>query len=121
MVAAYENGATARAVGRLFGISRHTVTGHLKARGIALRHRPLGPEQVAEAIRLYGQGWSLARVGEHFGRDATLIHLVLKREGVPRRDCQGREVAAVPGRSTTNRPNRAGPVRRIVEPDKEDG
>jgi hypothetical protein len=33
----------------------------------------------------------LARVGEHLGRDGTVILLTLKRAGVPRRDAHGRE------------------------------
>jgi hypothetical protein len=53
--------------------------------GVTRRHQPLTEDQVQQATELYQQGWSLAQVGEHLGRDATVILLVLKRAGVARR------------------------------------
>jgi len=36
-----------------------------------------------EAIRLYGQGWSLARVGDHFGVGGETVRRALRLAGVP--------------------------------------
>jgi len=45
---------------------------------------------VNEAVRLYQQGWSLARVGRQLGRDHSAVRDALERSGVPRRDSHGR-------------------------------
>ena len=90
-VADYEAGATLKQIGAQLGVSRQTLSARFKARGMQLRFRRLSDGEIAEAVRLYEQGLSLARVGEQLGRDASLIHLVLQREGVQRRDAHGRE------------------------------
>jgi exonuclease VII small subunit len=90
-IAAYQSGATLKQVGQGLGVSRQTLSAHLKARGIQLRLQPLPPDQIEEAIWLYQSGFSLAKVGEHLGRDASLIHLTLNRAGIQCRDSHGRE------------------------------
>jgi IS30 family transposase len=90
-IAGYQAGATLRQLAAQFGVSRHTVGKHLKARGIQLRLSSLTSAEVQEAIRLYRQGLSLARVGERLGRDDSLIHLTLKRAGIQCRDNHGRK------------------------------
>jgi hypothetical protein len=56
-----------------------------------LRSQSLTVGQRKEAIRLYQEGWSLARVGQQFGRQHTVIRDVLVRAGILRRDSHGRE------------------------------
>ena len=90
-IAGYEAGATLRQLGTQFDVSRHTISKHLRARGIQLRLSSLTPDEIEEAKQLYAQGLSLARVGQHFNRDASLIHLTLRRAGVQCRDPQGRD------------------------------
>jgi hypothetical protein len=91
LVADYEAGAPTTKLTTKYGIGKGTVLRILDDHGVTRRHQPLTEEQVQEAMELYQRGWSLARVGQFLGRDATLIHLTLKRAGVSRRDCHGRE------------------------------
>jgi hypothetical protein len=46
-------------------------------------------EQCDEAIARYLEGWSLAKVGRHFGRQHTVIRDVLVKAGIQRRDTHG--------------------------------
>lgn len=39
-------------------------------------------ERIAEAVRLYAEGWSLARVGAHLGVDFSTVGKWLKEVGV---------------------------------------
>jgi DNA-directed RNA polymerase specialized sigma24 family protein len=73
------------------GISKTAVLGLLRSAGVTIRHQPLTSDQVAEAIRLYQSGWSMARIADRIGRDDSLVHKTLHRAGVPTRDPHGRE------------------------------
>jgi predicted DNA-binding protein YlxM (UPF0122 family) len=50
-----------------FQIKRETVSLTLRRQSDAIRHRSLGPEQVAKASQLYGGGLSLLRVAQVLG------------------------------------------------------
>lgn len=63
----------------------------LKRQGVELRRRGLGAEQIDEAVRLYGEGWSLMRIGARFKVDSTTVWHRLRERGVRMRDVQGRE------------------------------
>jgi hypothetical protein len=91
LVADYQSGMATTRLTSKYNLGKGTVLRLLRSHGVTLRHQPLTPAQIAEAIQLYKQGWSLARVGAHLGREDSLIWLTLKRAGVPRRDSQGRE------------------------------
>ena len=91
VVARYRAGATVKQLGTRFGVHRHTIANHLRDRDIRLRGGPMTTDEVTQAAALYNQGLSLAKVGTHFGRDASTIHLALGRLGVTFRDSQGRE------------------------------
>jgi IS30 family transposase len=75
---------------RTYGLGKGAVLRLLDAHGVVRRRQGLRPTEVEEAIRLYGQGWSLARIGEHFGRHHSVILRALERADVPRRDSHGR-------------------------------
>ena len=49
------------------------------------------PEQIEQAIQLYGQGLSLTAVGQQLGYDHSVIWRALRQADVPRRDSHGRE------------------------------
>jgi hypothetical protein len=78
-------------LGDQFGINRRTVSIILHRNGVEMRRRGLSLEQVDEAVRLYEAGWSLARIGERMGVDATTVLNRLRDRGVKTRDAQGRE------------------------------
>jgi predicted HTH domain antitoxin len=91
IVTAYEAGQTSIELATRYGVSKNAVLRLLRDRKIEIRHQPLTLEQLEEAVRLYQSGLSLAKVGAHFGRDASFIHLAFKRHGIPRRDTHGRQ------------------------------
>jgi hypothetical protein len=90
LVADYEAGIPTTELMVSYRIGKGTVLRLLESAGVPRRHQPLTPEQCTEAIQLYQKGWSLARIGRHFGRENTVIRDVLKRAGIPRRDSHGR-------------------------------
>jgi DNA-directed RNA polymerase specialized sigma24 family protein len=49
------------------------------------------PDQIDEAVQLYGEGWSLARIGERMQVDPATVLTRLRGRGVRMRDTQGRE------------------------------
>lgn len=85
MAQAYQAGSTMHELAAQFGVHRTTVATWLRKLGIPLRRQGLYGADLVEAIRLYGEGWSLARLGERFGCDAETVRQALKRAGVRRR------------------------------------
>jgi len=90
VVERYQAGATVYELGRQFGISRKTVSAHLQRAGIPTRYRLLDGQAVAQATRLYLDGWSLARIASHFNVSPSTVHTALRQAGVPMRDSHGR-------------------------------
>jgi hypothetical protein len=91
LVADYQAGLSTTVLTSKYSLGKGTVLRILDDHGVTRRHQPLTEEQMQQAVELYQQGWSLARVGQYLGRDASMIHLTLKRVGMARRDCHGRE------------------------------
>ncbi|MGQ0776414.1 MAG: helix-turn-helix domain-containing protein [Pseudonocardiales bacterium] len=56
-----------------------------------MRRRGLSLDQLDEAVQLYREGWSLARIGEQMGVDPTTVLTRLRERGLRRRDTRGRE------------------------------
>lgn len=54
-----------------------------------MRARSLSPEDEAEVVLRYGMGWTMRRLGEHFGVDKRSIQRVLDRAGVTDRPPPG--------------------------------
>ena len=88
LVRAYESGMTVYELAKRFGCHRTTVSGHLQARGTAMRLAPMSEEDVDRASELYKSGLSFAEVGAALGRDGETIRQQLKRRGITGR---GRE------------------------------
>jgi len=68
-----------------YQLGKGTVLGILERHGVSRRNQPLTAEQCSEAIELYLAGWSMAKVGRHYGRAHTVIRDLLKRKGITRR------------------------------------
>lgn len=90
LIAGYEGGATVYELAARFGIERRTVGEILHRHHVPMRRRGLTPDQIDDAIHLYGQGWSLARVGRHLGVDGMTVLNRLRERGISTRDTQGR-------------------------------
>jgi Mn-dependent DtxR family transcriptional regulator len=91
MASEYQAGATTYDLAIRFKIHRTTVSGHLRRLGVALRRRGLNEHQIDQAVVLYGQGWSLARIGREFHVNDGTVWAGLRARGVRMRDTGGRE------------------------------
>jgi hypothetical protein len=89
LIAGYEGGATVYELGVRFGIERRTVSEILHRHQVPMRRRGVTSEQVDEAVRLYGLGWSLARVGRYLGVDGMTVLNRFRERGVPTRILRG--------------------------------
>ena len=69
LISGYVAGATVYQLGGQFGIDRRTVSRILHRHGVPMRRRGLSLCQIDEAVRLHGEGWSLARIGGATGRN----------------------------------------------------
>lgn len=83
LVEAYLTGASVQVLAVEFKIDRHTVSAHLERHGIARRvqEQKLTDRQLPEVIDLYASGWSLVRVGDHFGVNAETVRRALLSAG----------------------------------------
>ncbi len=82
LVADYRSGRSTKWLQQTYRLSQGAVLRLLDVNGVPRRPWGLSPEQVDEAIRLYASGWSLTRIGEHFGKDHTVVRSALQRAGV---------------------------------------
>ena len=80
----YLAGERAVELARTFGIDRHTVADHLTRAGVR-RPRSMTDEERIDAARLYGHGWSCARIAQELRRDAGTVWLALKAAQVEMR------------------------------------
>ncbi|MHB1008163.1 MAG: helix-turn-helix domain-containing protein [Propionibacteriaceae bacterium] len=85
----YLAGIAVKEIAATFGIHRQTVREIAIAAGLDPHPRGLHPEDVGRAETLYRSGWSLARIGEELGVNASTVMNVLKRAGVEMRPRQG--------------------------------
>ena len=69
-----------------FGIHRATVRQILLRQGVPLRVRGLTEEQVEEAVKLYVEGSSVARLGQRFHANGTTVWRALLGRGVEMRE-----------------------------------
>jgi lambda repressor-like predicted transcriptional regulator len=80
---AYKSGASMASQARRFHVTRETISRVIRGAGLTIREqRNFSPEQIAEAVVLYRQGWSLAQLGERYGFDGQTIRTHLVRDGV---------------------------------------
>jgi DNA-binding transcriptional regulator LsrR (DeoR family) len=82
LASAYIAGKATNELATRFGIHRATVTAILHRLDVDLRQRGLTDEQVAEACRLYPEGWSLARLAERYDVDDMTVRRYLLLAGV---------------------------------------
>lgn len=68
--------------GRTYGLSEGAILRLLDLSGVPRRTRALAAEQVQEAVQLYGGGWSLTGIGDHFGKDHTVVRNARLRAGI---------------------------------------
>jgi DNA-directed RNA polymerase specialized sigma24 family protein len=59
------------------------VSSILNRAGVTLRRRGIHPDDLAEVIHFYGQGWALARLAAKFDVSPSTVTNTLRRAGVP--------------------------------------
>lgn len=93
MIAAYEAGARVCDLARAYDLHRTTVASHIARAG---KTRPVMTEaQIDEAVRLYGEGWTLHEVGRGMGvADQTVRRVLVERAVTIRPDGWRKAVAA---------------------------
>lgn len=85
LVASYRAGSDTTELSKTFGIHRRTVVIHLKRQGVPLRRDGLPAKHIKTAVRLYEEGWSLARIGTKFGTTTNTVRAVLLAQSVEMR------------------------------------
>lgn len=90
LAVAYREGKAIKDLARNFGVHRTTVTAILERRGVELRLTGLSNAQVAEACRLYPEGWSLARLADRYSVNDMTVRRYLLLAGVAMRSRRGR-------------------------------
>jgi DNA-directed RNA polymerase specialized sigma24 family protein len=88
LVRAHARGDTIDELATTFDIHRTTVMAHLERQG-APRRSGTVTKNIDEATRLYEEGWSLARLGEHFSVDGETVRRALRAAGVTLRPRRG--------------------------------
>ncbi len=81
-MAEYQAGADMRELAKRWDVHRTTVAGHLRRAEVQLRRQGLTDEQLAEAARLYAEGWSCQRLAERYSCDDETARQRLKAAGV---------------------------------------
>ncbi len=93
LIAEYEAGARVCELAKVYDLHRTTVARHVARAG---KTRPIMTDaQIDEAVRLYGDGWTLHNVGQHLGVADQTVRRVLVERAVTIRPGGRRKVAAV--------------------------
>jgi hypothetical protein len=91
LINGYQRGQTVYELATRLKIHRATVSAHLHSHGITMRRQGLDNDGIAQAVRLYEDGWSVARIGHRLGVDGTTAWIARKAQGTRMRDTQGRD------------------------------
>jgi Homeodomain-like domain len=86
-------GGLVKPLAEQFGVHRLTVSTILQREGVTLRPRGIHPDDLSDVIRLYRDGWPLARLAAKCDVSPSTVTNTLRRAGVPIRR---------PGRPTTS-------------------
>ncbi|MCU1557720.1 MAG: hypothetical protein JWN09_1715 [Microbacteriaceae bacterium] len=81
----YADGETAQSLADEFSVSKPAVLTLLRARNVTVRGRKLSREQIAEAVREYEAGKSIAQIAVLLGFNPAAIWRALKIQGVQMR------------------------------------
>jgi hypothetical protein len=86
LITNYQAGAQVKDLATQFNVERRTVSAILRRYGIPPRPRGLNQQQVEEAAQMYGEDWSLARIGSKLGVSAETVRKRLQERGVVMRE-----------------------------------
>jgi hypothetical protein len=83
-LAAYNQGVMINDLAEMFGISQSAALANLARLGAEPR-RGIVQRRLEEARALYAQGWSLSRLGRHFGVNPATVRYTFLKAGVQMR------------------------------------
>lgn len=89
LVERYLAGEEVLALAERFKIHRVSVYNALENAGVPRRKRVISEDEIDEAVRLYGSGLSMGKVGERLGYSGGTVLRVLRRRAVASRDTHG--------------------------------
>lgn len=84
LVADYQAGLCLTELGERYGLHRQTAKAHLERCGVTIRSElpALDEEQVAQAVRLYADGWGLNPIAGRLGVAPNTVKRALLARGV---------------------------------------
>jgi len=89
LLASYNEGVMISDLAEMFGISQSAALANLARLGAEPR-RGIVQRRLEEARSLYAQGWSLSRLGRHFGVNPATVRYTFVKAGVRMRPRPGR-------------------------------
>ena len=81
----YRAGSTLKELARSHGVHHQTVAAHLRRLAVPLRRQGIPDDAMADVVRLYSDGWSLARLGSKYGCDGETVRQAVLRSGIKTR------------------------------------
>jgi hypothetical protein len=85
LVRDYEAGESTTALTQSYALGKGTVLRILEDNNVKMRGQGISDGQLAEALRLYNNGWALQQVGGHFDCTAETVRQALMVAGIPLR------------------------------------
>lgn len=82
LVAEYQAGDDMKVLADRWRVHRTSVAAQLRRAGVELRRQGVPADVLDDAIRLYREGWSCARLGERYGCDAETVRQALLTSGI---------------------------------------
>lgn len=82
LVAGYGAGKTMKELAAEFGISRQTVSTHLRQAGAPIRREGIDHDKAAEVAALYEAGWTSREIADRYGVSPDTVLRALRRRGV---------------------------------------
>ena len=95
LVTGYGAGKTMRELAAQFGISRQTVSTHLRRANSPIRREGLDQEQLGEVVALYEAGRTSRDIADCYGVSPDTVLRTLRRQGV---EIRSRHSASTPSR-----------------------
>jgi uncharacterized protein (DUF433 family) len=96
LVGEYQAGGRVKDLATSWRVHRDTVSRLLRETGVEPRFEGITGAQVSEAVRLYGEGWSIRRLAARYDRSYEMVRRALLRAGARLRPKNGEQSTELP-------------------------